>query len=183
MNDMRICKIEGCDRKHEALGYCAKHYRRFKIYGDPLYTQFEMHGMENTTEYNSWHCMKNRCHNPNGKDYHCYGGRGIKVCDRWRNSFMAFFKDMGPKPFIRAKIDRIDNDGDYTPDNCQWVSNTENLRHTSATRLTMQKAEEIRKRYKIGKLTQKALGLVYGVSSNLIWYVVNNKTWRQKSNA
>lgn len=159
------------------------HYARVCKYGDPFYVKTnredERHGMANTTEYRSWHSMKNRCYNPKNRDYYRYGGRGIKVCDRWKNSFVVFFENMGLKPFRGAKIDRINNDGNYEPENCCWATNTENLRHTSATKLTMKKAEEIRKRYRTGKFTQKVLGFIYGVSGNLIWYVVNNKTWRQ----
>lgn len=78
-----------------------------------------------TKEYNTWKAMRNRCNNPNYHAYHRYGGRGIKVCERW-NDFNNFIEDMGPKPLIDAQIDRVDNDGHYTPHNCVWVTPKEN---------------------------------------------------------
>ena len=174
---MRTCKIEGCENKHEALGYCSKHRMRFKRHGDPLYTKTEKHGMARTSEYTTWQCVIKRCYNRKCKDYKRYGNRGITVCDRWRNSFLVFYADMGPKPFPKAQIDRIDNDGNYEPGNCRWTTCAVNSQNGSRTKLTMPKVEEIRKIYKAGGITRKEIGILYGVSPQLIRHVVNNKTW------
>lgn len=89
------------------------------------------HGFSRSKVHGVWISMRQRCTNPNSQGYADYGGRGIKVCERW-NSFLNFLEDMGDRP-EGMTLDRINNDGDYEPSNCRWATRLEQ-NHNQRTR-------------------------------------------------
>lgn len=83
--------------------------------------------------YNTWRAMRGRCNDPNNDSFKYYGGRGIKVCERW-NIFENFLKDMGEPP-KKHQLDRIDSNGNYEPSNCRWANRLTNMRNTSINKI------------------------------------------------
>lgn len=146
----------------------------FKGKNNPNYkTGLCVSGCDMKSLYNSWSGMKQRCLNPNNPKYARYGGRGIKICKKWLdiNIFYEWAIKNGWEKGM--SIDRINNDGDYCPKNCRWVSVSENSRKKHTTKIDMITAQEIRSRIKEDwyKLAKE-----YGCTHGNIWFIMNNFT-------
>ena len=129
-------------------------------------------------EYHVWRDMRQRCYNPNHKNYHHYGGRGIKVCARWMDSFWAFIQNMGRRPHPKLTIERINNNGDYEVGNCRWDTRSaqnRNKRH----RITPEMIQEVRALGKIA--SQSAIAFDLGISVAMVCLILNNKIRKDDS--
>ena len=138
---------------------------------------------ERPAEYRIWQAMKNRCRNPNFHLWHRYGGRGITVCDRWANSYEHFLADVGPRPGPDYSLDRIDNDGAYSPENCRWATRTEQARsyrgeRSPETDFSDVDIREIRRLHESGERSTASLARRYGVTHSAISLIVARKNWK-----
>lgn len=126
------------------------------------------HGQTNSPEYRTWSKMKERVNNPSLDGYENYGGRGIRVDPEWENSFENFLDDMGPRPSAKHSIERVDNDGDYVPENCKWATQTEQVRNRRNT---------VRLDYCGRKVTLAELSEICGLSYMLLYKRIVISGW------
>lgn len=104
---------------------------------------FYKHGYSGTAEHNAWRNMRRRCYTKSNPIYHLYGGRGIRVCDRWNESFLNFLEDMGPRPSTRHTLERVNNNRGYGPENCCWATMKEQHRNTRRNRFVSFQGERL----------------------------------------
>ncbi len=120
-----------------------------------------------TPEYRAWRALKSRCLNKNLSRYKDYGGRGIKVCERWLNSFKNFLEDMGRRPTPKHSLDRHPNiNGDYEPNNCRWATDTEQAKGQRSNRWIT---------YENKKLILQDWAAFIGVSPDILSYHLKTK--------
>lgn len=129
-----------------------------------------------TPEYRVWMSMKKRCLNENDKTFPLYGGRGITVCAQWMHSFEQFLTDMGPRPSLGHSIDRIDNAGNYEPNNCRWGTHHQQAQNRKSTILEV---EDVRRVFRLRAqgLTLKAIGAAVGISFSHVRQILSGRSW------
>lgn len=118
------------------------------------------HGMKKSSEWSIWSGIKKRCYNKKSKSYKHYGGRGICMCDDWKNSFENFYNDMGPRPSKKHSINRINNDKNYNKENCKWATQKEQCNNKRGNRLFEYNGE---------KFTASQWSEKIGISKDLIY--------------
>lgn len=150
-------------------------YCDFSGYKNPNYkTGLTVKGKRSSL-YNTWCCIKQRCLNPNSPKYPRYGGRGIKISPAWLSikEFYNWAMLSGWKQGLT--LDRINNDGNYCPENCRWVSVSQNSKKKSTTKLSDENANLIRNKFKSG-FSISELAREFNVSYGTIWFIVKNIT-------
>lgn len=145
-----------------------------KISGDKNPKYKHGYAMKRPKWYNTWQNMKARCLRKSHPKYDRYGGRGIGICNEWLTC-EGFASWANQFDWEGMSIDRIDNDGDYCPENCRVVSMSENSRKKSTTKLTFNQAQMIRLRASNGEC-EYDLADEYGVRHGTVWFIVNNFT-------
>lgn len=134
------------------------------------------HGRSGTPEYYTWQKTLSRCYNTNDNAYSNYGGRGIRVCKRWKASFGAFLEDMGARPSSSHSIDRIDNSRGYSPDNCRWTDRKSQNRNARSNVLTPELAAEVRDIKEQGG-NVAAWARIHGIKKNTAHRAAAGETW------
>ncbi len=125
--------------------------------------------------------MIRRCTSSKHTDYKNYGGRGIRVCERWLNSFENFLADVGERPMGKT-LDRRENEGNYEPGNCRWATATEQNRNSRHTKLNVDLVQEILGRLEHGE-GSLSIARRMGVTPQMICAIRDGKTWREMPRA
>lgn len=135
------------------------------------------HGLSKIPIYHVWKGMRQRCSNPNNKRYHRYGGRGIKICPEWDSAevFIKWALEHGYKKGLT--IEREDNDGNYEPSNCCFVTVKINTQNSSSCIITKEISIKIKEEYKSGNMTQEELSKKYGLTLQSTSKVIKGITW------
>ena len=136
-------------------------------------------GRRDTSLYNVYLGMKKRCYNQKHIYFKYYGDRGIKVCDDWLEDYAKFKKWAELAGYKKGlQLDRIDNNGNYIPKNCRFVTPAENCRNRRSTKLDANKVNKIRELYKSKELNQQQIADKFDISHQTVSKVVRLERWR-----
>ena len=140
------------------------------------------HGLTKHPLYKVWQDMKTRCYNNNNVNYKNYGGRGIIVCEEWLNDPKAFYDFALSHGWSKdLTIDRIDNNGNYEPNNCHFITRAENNRNQRKTKLDWRRVRAMRTFHKNSpRTTTVQAGRLFGLSALHVWKIWNYKLWKEQ---
>ncbi len=124
------------------------------------------HHLTGTTEHRIWKGIKTRCLNKNNRAYVYYGGRGIRICEKWSNSFVQFLSDVGNRPSEKHSLGRINNDGNYEPGNVRWETEEQQRNNTSSNRFFVVEGT---------RMTLAQVSRLFGIDRRDIGYRIDRK--------
>lgn len=136
------------------------------------------HGRSGTPEHNAWKAMKRRCYLETDKAYKNYGGRGIIVCDRWLESFMNFYEDMGDRPSKNHSLDRINNEGNYEASNCKWSTTKEQGRNKRNITLDEELVKKVKRLKQDWDLRPKEIAEKLNIELQTVFNALNKNNWK-----
>lgn len=169
-----VCKCD-CGTEKEVHDQSLKN-GRIKSCGCLTKERTSTHGLTNSPIYKVWEAIKSRCYNKNRAAYKDYGGRGITMSAEWKSNFKIFYDWAINNGWQQGlEIDRINNDGNYEPGNCRFVTTKDNSRNRRSVKLTEIKAKHIRILSKTK--SRKELSHLFGVSYGCVRGVIENRTW------
>lgn len=127
-------------------------------------------------EFAAWRGMRHRCNSPKNSAWKNYGGRGIKVCERWQSSYEAFLADVGRRPSPTHSLDRIDVNGNYEPDNVRWATRDEQSQN-QRRRITIEQARRVKRLLSFG-FDRDIVAAFTGVSLPSVSHIALGLTWK-----
>lgn len=140
--------------------------------------KYNIHCKECRVISSMWGSMKNRCYSPNHPYFKNYGGRGITICKEWRENFQVFYNWTTKNGYKKElTIDRRNNNGNYTPENCRFVTHTVNIRNRPSTKLNIKKVKMIRKLLAQGNLLQREIAKIFNIGKTTISKINLGKRW------
>lgn len=144
-------------------------------------TEKTTHGLSKHNLYKKLYQMKKRCYSPSNDHYHRYGGRGIKICDEWLKDFQTFYNWAMANGWEEGlEIDRKDNNGNYEPSNCRFITSQENKRNRKTSKLTWESVRDIRNaKLLTPEIQNKQLAVSFNVSETNISLILRNEIWRE----
>lgn len=160
---------------------CKKNVEKRYQHGfNQLHCGCTRHGGTKSDLYKVWCGIKRRCYNTKEENYPRYGGCGIRMCEDWRNNFTSFRTWAEENNYIKGHhIDRIDNDKNYCPENCRFVTLEESARNKSNIVLSMEKARQIRKLYATGSYKYSEIGKLFKIDPSLVRQTVLGYIWKE----
>ena len=174
------CCIKGCDGDVQGHNLCRPHYQAWRQNGHPLHFFGRrspiLKGKSASKEYKTWHSAKRRCTKVAAPSYPNYGGRGIRMCARWMESFDNFLEDMGAAPTRDHSLDRVDVNGNYEPSNCRWATASQQSRNTRSVRLSADIVATAKGRWESGEAPHR-IARDMGVPYSALQQAIRGKSW------